>query len=197
MQGWVDGWVSREGSVSRALEMLQELLHPRCPWICTHLLLLLGDHTAGTKPALSCWAEAAGAEPHRQHPEGPTCVPMSPLAPVGAGSAGYSHHAREAAGAAGGEDGADAAPRDGLPLVAEAAGAGDAIWEGRGQTHGLGETPAAAQGFAIPCHIPWQNPLRDPAIPRCDADPPQTLPKATRAGLGLPREDRARLDSPR
>lgn len=59
------------------------------------------------------------------------CVPSSPGT---AGSAGYSHHARLGAGAAGDEDGADTAPRDGLPLVAEAAGAGDTICAGRGQT---------------------------------------------------------------
>lgn len=196
--------VSWEGSVFHALEVLQELLHPGCLWVCTKLLLL-GDHAAGTKPALSCWPEC-----HQQHPECPLSVPSSPLGTaLSSGSAGYSHHARFGAGAAGDIGGVDEAPRDGQSLVGEAAGGGDTICEGKGHRHGPGETPAAAQPLPPPgiCHL-VSHPPAGPApgepkpqtcAPHCDRPSPRP-PASPWQGWGspaAPKEDSAMLDSPR
>ena len=80
------------------------------------------------------------------HPRG-TAPAIAAQAPR---SGGYSHHPWLAAAAAGDVDGGDEAPRDGALLVAEAAGGGDTVCEGRERQTALVRPQATAQALAPP-----------------------------------------------
>lgn len=160
--------VSRERSVFQALEVLQELLHPGCLRIYAQLLLLLGDHTAGTKPALRCWAEAMGSECHQQHPECPVSVPNPPWALLATHiTPGWVQELLVTK--------TELTRRRGMGffwwLKQQVLGTPSV----RGQTHGPGDTPAAAQllNWDLPsgAAFPGRTPSRRPPAP--NLHPPQ------------------------